>query len=166
MNNRSVQPGCHRHRGGIASGHLLRYGRTLGRTLVESAVLRSNEVCLEELSRVKFVLEFIVLCRFAFETLGARHAGAIPMLAGIDEELVRFSPRCLDLLDRRRPGYRQALHSAPAPFDFFDVLVNTWIRETNADSASWGFKLFVDSIGTFLELVVPDPVSDDRDAAW
>ena len=77
MNNRPVQQGCHRHRGGIASGHLLRYGRALGRTLVEGAVLRSNEVCLEELSHVEFVLEFMVLCRFAFETLGARHAGAI-----------------------------------------------------------------------------------------
>lgn len=132
-------------------------GSALGATLIHLAVKHREEVTLEEQSQVRFVVEFLVLCRFLLTLLGVGGWNRIAksMLAGLREEFVAFNPDHEELFEARMERYFNAIDKAPPPEEMVHCLVDEWACcvGVSADVATWAFEVLLESSTVFMELI-------------
>jgi len=146
-----------RHRASKAHGHLLRYGREMGRSILTSAIAQSREVCSAS-SQVEFAIEFTVVCRFGLGIFCAPYPTRVPVLAGMEEAFVGFNASYFDLLRKRTAAYQDAIKDTSDAFEIFSKLANSWAGhvETVVEIAPWGWNTLLSAFNSFTEIVIPD----------
>ena len=128
-------------------------GNALGATLIHLAVKHREEGTLEEQSQARFVVEFLVLCRFLLTLFGVGNRIAKSMLAGLQEEFVAFNPDHEELFEARMERYFKAIEKV-SPEDLIHCLVDDWACCVGSTSvATWAFEVLIDCSTVFLELI-------------
>ena len=129
-------------------------GCVLARTLIESARAQSAAIALGEVTQITFIGEFAVMCEVGFGVLAVRNSKAELLRQAFDEELCRFNPNHLQLLENRLESYFKVLTGMRRPEDIGPKLSKVLVTHvgSNVETASWASGMFEEALALFLEL--------------
>jgi hypothetical protein len=130
-------------------------GCVLAMTLIESARAQSAAVASGEVAQINFIGEFAVMCEVGFGVLAVRSRQAELLRKAFDEELCRFNPNHLQLLESRLESYFKVLTTGVCkPEDIGLKLSKVLAAHVGSDLeiASWASEMFVEALALFFEL--------------
>jgi hypothetical protein len=129
-------------------------GRVLAMTLIASARAQSAVVASGEVAQINFIGEFAVMCDVGFGVLAVRSRQAELLRQAFDEELCRFNPNHLQLLENRLESYFKVLTGVRRPEDIVPKLSKILATHigSNVEIASWASGMFAEALALFFEL--------------
>lgn len=129
-------------------------GCVLAMTLIESARAQSAAVASGEVAQMNFIGEFAVMCEVGFGVLAVRNSKAELLRQAFDEELCRFNPNHLQLLENRLESYFKVLTGVRRPEDIGPKLSKVLATHigSNVEIASWASGMFAEALALFFEL--------------
>jgi hypothetical protein len=129
-------------------------GCVLARTLIESARAQSAAVASGEVAQITLIGEFAVMCEVGFGVLAVRSRQAELLRQAFDDELCRFNPTHLQLLENRLESYFKVLTGVRKPEDIGPKLSKVLAAHvgSNLEIASRASGMFTEALALFFEL--------------